>query len=266
MRMAEKEKFVCSECGKEYKSERALAIHVGRSHKKEKVVEPGKVEAVKEEEEFLEWKPRTELGKEVFTGKIKNIETILKSGKKIMEPEIVDYLIPNLESEMVFIGGRPGKGGGIQRTPIRITAKMHRSGRRYTASAFAIVGNKDGIVGIGKGKGKESREAIEKAIRKAKLNLILVPRGCGSWECECGEPHSIPYKTEGKCGSVRVVLMPAPKGVGLVTDDETKKILRLAGIKDVWIKTFGDTGTRMNLIRAVFNALKNLHAYKKPGE
>lgn len=261
--MVEK-KFVCPECKKEYKTERALAIHIGRSHKKEEI-EPKKVEVTEEVEEILEWKPKTKLGKDVFTGKVKDIETILKSGKKIMEPEIADHLVPNLESEVVFIGGRPGKGGGIQRTPIRITTKMHRSGRRYTTSAFAIVGNKDGIVGIGKGKGKESRESIEKAINKAKLNLIIVPRGCGSWECGCNEPHSIPYTTVGKSGSVRVVLMPAPKGVGLVTDDETKKILRLAGIKDVWIKTFGDTGTRINLITAVFSALKNLHAYKKPG-
>lgn len=221
-------------------------------------------EVVKAEQEELAWKPKTKLGKLVFEGKITDIETILKSGEKIREPEIVDYLLPNLKHELVLIGGRPGKGGGIQRTPVRITAKMHRSGRRYTATAFVIVGNEDGIVGIGKGRAKESRLAIEKALRNAKKNLILVPRGCGSWECGCGSNHSIPYKTKGKCGSVRVILMPAPKGVGLVADDESKKILRLAGIKDVWAKTLGDTGTRMNLITAVFNALKNLHRYRKP--
>ncbi|HDM05924.1 MAG TPA: 30S ribosomal protein S5, partial [Candidatus Aenigmarchaeota archaeon] len=94
--------------------------------------------------------------------------------------------------------------------------------------------------------------------------LIKVPRGCGSWECGCGEPHSIPFKTQGKSGSVRVVLMPAPKGVGLVADDESKKILRLAGIKDVWVKTFGNTGMRINLARAVYDALRNLNRYKLP--
>ncbi|MCD6402881.1 MAG: 30S ribosomal protein S5 [Candidatus Aenigmarchaeota archaeon] len=210
------------------------------------------------------WKPRTELGRKVLAGEIKDIREILESGQKILEPEIVDYLIPNLKSELILIGGRSGKGGGIQRIPIRITAKMHHSGRRYTMTAFAVVGNEDGIVGIGKGRAKESRLAIEKAIKNAKKNLILVPRGCGSWECGCGGDHSIPYKTTGKCGSVRVTLMPAPKGVGLVADDETKKILRLAGIKDVWVKTLGDTGTRINLITAVYRALKKLHAYKRP--
>jgi small subunit ribosomal protein S5 len=229
----------------------------------EETMEAPTVEVTEEgKEELVEWKPRTSLGKAVMRGEITDINKILEEGIKIREPQIVDILIPNLESELVFIGGRPGKGGGIQRTPIRISAKMHRSGRRYTSTAFAIVGNKDGIVGIGKGRGKEGREAIRKAIEKAKLNLIKVPRGCGSWECECGEPHSIPFKTKGKSGSVRVTLMPAPKGIGLAVDDESKKILRLAGINDVWGKTLGDTGTRFNLIKAVFNALKNLHRYK----
>ncbi|MHA1860395.1 MAG: 30S ribosomal protein S5 [Candidatus Asgardarchaeia archaeon] len=214
------------------------------------------------EEKLAEWKPRTMLGRKVLEGKIKNMEDILKSGIKIKEPEIVDMLVPNLETEFILIGGRPGKGGGIQRTPIKVSAKMHRSGRRYRYAAFVVVGNCNGLVGIGKGRGKEGRKAVEKAVERAKLNLILVPRGCGSWECECGEPHSIPFKTEGKCGSVRVTLLPAPKGIGLAVDDETKKLLRLAGIKDVWIKTRGDTGTRFNLIKAVFNALKNLHKYK----
>jgi small subunit ribosomal protein S5 len=209
------------------------------------------------------WKPKTSLGKEVFEGKITDIEEIFKSGRKITEPEIVDKLLPNLKNELILIGGRTGKGGGIQRIPVKITATMHKSGRRFTATAFVVVGNEDGIVGVGKGSAPETRDAITKAIQKAKLNLIKVKRGCGSFECSCGEPHSIPFKVEGKSGSVRAVLMPAPKGVGLVASDEAKKILRLAGIKDVWVKTFGNTSTRMNLIKAIFNALKNLYMYER---
>jgi len=211
------------------------------------------------------WKPKTELGRKVFVGEIKDIKEILLAGQKILEPEIVDYLLPNLKVELIYIGGRSGKGGGIQRVPIKVTAKMHHSGRRYSRAAFAVVGNEDGIVGIGRGKAKEGRLAIEKAIRNAKKNLIVVKRGCGSWECRCGGEHSIPYKVEGKCGSVRVILMPAPKGVGIVAPDEAKKIFRLAGIKDVWTKSFGDTRTRENYITAIYRALKKLHAYRKPG-
>lgn len=251
-------KFVCEVCGKEFTSKRGLAIHKGLKHKEEKVEEKPKVEV----EAPAEWVPKTSLGKKVMRGEVTDMDEILDKGIKIREPEIVDTLVSNLENELVLIGGRPGKGGGIERTPVRITAKMHRSGRRFGLKSFAIVGNKDGIVGIGKGGGEDSRSAIGNAIEKAKLNVIKVPRGCGSWECGCGEPHSIPFKTEGKSGSVRVILMPAPKGIGLAIDDESKKILRLAGIKDVWSQTFGDTGTRFNLIKAVFNALKNLHTYR----
>ncbi|MEM5853280.1 MAG: 30S ribosomal protein S5 [Candidatus Aenigmatarchaeota archaeon] len=209
------------------------------------------------------WQPRTSLGKEVFEGKIKDIEEIFKTGRIIKEPEIVDKLLPNLKTEIILIGRRTGKGGGAQRIPIRITATMHKSGRKFRASAFSVVGNEDGIVGIGKGSALEPRDAIAKSVQKAKLNIIKVKRGCGSWECGCGEEHSIPFKTEGKCGSVRVILIPAPKGVGLVADDESKKILRLAGIKDVWVKTFGNTSMRINLITAIYNALKKLYIYER---
>jgi len=217
---------------------------------------------VKVEEELAKWTPRTNLGKAVFKGEVTDINKVLDEGIKIKEFQIVDKLVPGLDSELTLIGGRPGKGGGIERTALRISAKMHRSGRRYTTTAFAIVGNKGGLVGVGKGSALDSRNAIEKAIEKAKLNIIKVPRGCGSWECDCGQPHSIPFKTEGKGGSVRIKLLPAPKGIGLAVDDESKKVMRLAGIKDVWGKSLGDTATRINLIRATFDALKNLHRYR----
>ena len=209
------------------------------------------------------WIPKTQLGRDVLTGKIKSIDEILECGKRILESEIVDHLLPGLKEELILIGGRTGKGGGAQRIPIRITARVTKSGRRFRMSAFMVVGNEDGYVGIGKGVSVDARKAVEKARRRAKMNIIKVWRGCGSWECGCGTLHSIPFKTEGKCGSVRVVLMPAPKGVGLVADDESKKILRLAGIKDIWVKTFGNTSTHTNLITAVYRALKNLYKYQR---
>jgi small subunit ribosomal protein S5 len=209
------------------------------------------------------WIPKTILGRAVMNGQIANIEEILSLGKKIREPEIVDKLLPGLKNEIILIGGRTGKGGGIERIPIRTTATMTKSGRRFTMNAFVVVGNEDGIVGIGKGSSPESRHAVNKAVRNGKLNLIVVNRGCGSWECGCGGNHSISYKTSGKCGSVKVDLLPAPKGVGLVCNDEIKKIFRLAGIKDIWVKSYGNTGMRINFVSAIFNALKNLNKYKK---
>jgi small subunit ribosomal protein S5 len=224
------------------------------------------VKVEKPESALEAWVPKTSIGKKVQAGEINSIEEVLKLGKPIREPEIVDKLLPGLKSELILIGGRTGKGGGIQRIPIRITSTTHKSGRRFRMNAFVVVGNEDGIVGVGSGKAPDPKDAVNKAMRRAKLNLIKIKRGCGSWECGCGGEHSIPYKTEGKCGSVRVVLMPAPKGIGLVADDESKKILRLAGIKDVWTKTFGNTSMRISLILAVFDALKKLYIYDKGGE
>jgi small subunit ribosomal protein S5 len=214
-------------------------------------------------EVLKEWTPKTELGEKVFKGEIIDIDKIFESGKKIIEPEIVDKLVPNLKNELVLIGGRTGKGGGIQRIPVKITAKMTKSGRKFNYTAFAVVGNEDRLVGIGKGTSSETRVAIDKAIKKAKLNLIKIKRGCGSWECGCDAEHSIPFKVKGKSGSVRAVLTPAPKGVGLVASDEAKKILRLAGIKDIWVKTFGNTSSRVNLISAIFDAFKKLYIYER---
>jgi small subunit ribosomal protein S5 len=248
----------------EVKTEEMPAVEVPEV---EKIIKPGvtptPIGEAEEQRITLNWKPKTQLGKDVFEGRIKEIDEILKSGKRIIEPEIVDVLLPNLKNELILIGGRTGKGGGKQRIPVKITAAMHRSGRRFTMNALVIVGDENGLVGISKASAVETRAAIDKAIRKAKMNIIRVKRGCGSWECGCGGEHSIPYKVEGKSGSVRVILMPAPKGLGLVADKESQKLLRLAGIKDVWVKTFGNTGMRINLMTAVYNALKNLYAYER---
>jgi small subunit ribosomal protein S5 len=212
----------------------------------------------------MEWVPKTELGRQVLKGEITSIEKIFLEGKKIAEPEIVDMLIPNLKSEVFLIGGSSGKGGGIRRIVARRTTRMHKSGRRYKISMFVAVGNENGYVGLGFASGPmgKQREIMEKAIRKAKLNIIPVTRGCGSWECLCGKPHSIPAIVEGKSGSVRVKLIPAPRGLGLCAHDEIKKLLRLAGIRDIWMKSRGNTGMRINFISAVFNALKKLNKYK----
>jgi small subunit ribosomal protein S5 len=139
---------------------------------------------------------------------------------------------------------------------------MHKSGRRFKLTSVTVVGNEEGIVGMGKASSKEHRVAIEKATLQAKLNIIRARRGCGSWECGCGGNHSIPFKTEAKYGSVSVKLLPAPKGVGIVADRTSKAILKLAGIKDVWVQMSGNSGARTNLAFALFSALKNLNRTK----
>ncbi len=204
------------------------------------------------------WIPKTDLGKKVKSGEIKTIDEILDKGLKIRESEIIDKLMPELETDLILIGQARGKFGGGQRRAFKQTQKKTGDGSKVSFSTLAVVGNKDGYVGIGLGKSNETVPAREKAIRNAKLNMIKIKRGCGSWECACGTPHSIPFEVNGKCASSEIYIKPAPKGLGLCIADECKKVLELAGIKDVWSKTFGQTNTRVNLIFACFYALKQL--------
>lgn len=210
--------------------------------------------------------PKTELGRKVKSGEISDVKQIFERGLKIREAEVVDKLLPNMKSEFILIGQAHGKFGGGKRRLIKQTQKKTAEGNSPAFTALAVIGNSDGYFGVGRGTAKESIPAKEKALREAKTNLVQIPRGCGSWKCGCGEPHSLPFKVEGKSGSVSVKLMPAPKGAGLVTDDEIKKILSLAGYKDVWSKSIGQTRKKINFVNAVVNALYSASKIKvKPG-
>ncbi len=193
-----------------------------------------------------EWEPKTKLGRLVKEGQITDIHEIFRKGYQIKEPEIVDVLLPevNLRENQEVLD-------------IALTVRMTDSGRRIRFRVLAAVGNRDGYVGLGIGHGREVGVAIRKAISYAKMNIIEIKRGCGSWECRCRRPHSIPFAVEGKEGSVRVKLMPGPRGLGLVIGDVGKKILSLAGVQDVWSQTLGETRTTVNFAKAVFNALYN---------
>ncbi|MBI5148399.1 30S ribosomal protein S5 [Candidatus Pacearchaeota archaeon] len=221
-----------------------------------------KIETKKEKEQIEKWIPISKLGKEVKSGKIKNFDEICNAGLKIFEPEIVDHLL-KLESDLLKIGQAKGKFGGGKRRAWRQTQKKTAEGNVPSFSCMVVVGDRTGHVGIGYGKAKETLPAREKAMREAKLSLIAVERGCGSFDCSCDEKHSIPFKIEGKCGSVKIVLFPAPKGTGLAVEDDCKKILKLAGIKDIYSRTWGQTRTKINLAKACFDALQKLSLIKK---
>lgn len=195
------------------------------------------------------WVPRTKVGRLVKEGRITSVDEIYRRNLPILEPEIVDILLPNLEHEVIDVG---------------IVQKMTDAGRITRYRAVVVIGNRDGYVGIGKGKARQFRLAVDKAITNAKLNITPVRRGCGSWECTCGEPHSVPYTVRGKSGSVEVILKPAPKGTGLVVGDVAKVVLRLAGITDVWSYTRGETRTTYNFARATYEALRNTYRFVTP--
>lgn len=208
-----------------------------------------------ERETIAAWDPKTKLGQEVKSGKIKNIDEILDNNRKILEVEIVDSLL-NLKSDLISIGQSKGKFGGGKRRAWKQTQRKTEEGNIPTFSAMAVVGDEKGHVGIGTGRAKETLPARDKAIRKAKLNIIKIKRDCAAFDCDCSEPHTVPLKVKGKSGSVEVTLIPAPQGTGLVVGRELKSLLKLAGIKDVYSRSDGQKRTSFNLVKACLNALR----------
>ncbi|MFZ2412485.1 MAG: 30S ribosomal protein S5 [Candidatus Methanoperedens sp.] len=192
------------------------------------------------EAEKVEWVPQTRLGKLVKEGQVTTMGEALASGLPIREYQIVDALLPEIRDEVL---------------DINMVQRMTDSGRRVKFRATVIVGNGDGFIGIGEGKDVQVGVAIRKAIDTAKMNIISIKRGCGSWECGCGLGHTVPFEVKGKAGSVEVRLKPAPRGLGLASGGTAKKVLEIAGIKDVWTKVSGETRTTINFAKATFDAL-----------
>jgi small subunit ribosomal protein S5 len=182
-------------------------------------------------------------------GRINSVEEIFMEGLKIREPEIVDTLLPDLQEEVININ---------------LVQKQTDAGEKSRFKAIVAVGNRDGYIGLGGGKASQVRTAIEKAAANARLNIVFVRRGCGSWECGCGQRHSLPFQIEGKCGGVRFVLVPGPRGLGLVAGEVAKVILGLAGVKDCWTRSFGATRTIPSFACAVFDALKRTYKLVTP--
>ncbi|MCW3133829.1 MAG: 30S ribosomal protein S5 [Methanophagales archaeon] len=203
------------------------------------------VERKKAEEE--QWVPLTRLGELVQRGEIKSIEEALRSRYPLKEYQIVETLLPDLSEEVL---------------DINMVQRMTDSGRRVKFRVCVIVGNRDGYLGIGLGKDALVRNSITKAIRAAELDLTYIERGCGSWECNCNDKHSLPFKVVGKSGGVEITLIPAPKGLGLVAGDISKKVLEFAGVEDIWAKTKGATRTTFNLALATYDALRKTATMK----
>jgi small subunit ribosomal protein S5 len=187
------------------------------------------------------WTPKTRLGHLVYEGKITTFDDAVATRHPVKEPEIIDVLLPELSDEVL---------------DINMVQRMTDSGRRVKFRAAVAIGNRDGYIGFAETKDLQAGPAIRKAIETAKLNLIKINRGCGSWECGCGEAHTVPYTVRGKAGSVTVALKPAPRGLGITSGGTARKVLQLAGIKDVWTRSSGQTRTTINFARATFEALR----------
>lgn len=86
----------------------------------------------------------------------------------------------------------------------------------------------------------------------------------GYWGNFIGKPHTVPTKVTGKCGSIRVRLIPAPRGTGLVASQVPKKMLQFAGIEDVFTSSSGHTATLGNFAKATFHAITRTYHFLSP--
>jgi small subunit ribosomal protein S2e len=195
-----------------------------------------------------EWVPVTKLGRLVKEGKIGSIEEIFLFSLPVKEAEIIDFFLKDkLQDEVMKI------------MPVQ---KQSSAGQRTRFKAFVAIGDTAGHVGLGVKCSSEVANAIRGAITAAKLNVSPVRRGY--WGRTSGLPHTVPCKVTGKCGSVRVRLIPAPRGTGLVSSPAGKKLLHMAGVDDCYTSARGHTRTMGNFIKAVFHALCNTYGYLSP--
>lgn len=209
-------------------------------------------ESRREPSQSLEqWVPRTRLGKMIQEGRVTSVEEVFMGGLQVREPQIMDTLIPDLQEEVINVN---------------LVQKQTDAGEKSRFKAIVAVGNRDGYIGLGSGKASQVRNAIEKAAADARLKIVPVRRGCGSWECGCGKTHSVPFQIEGKTGGARIVVIPGPRGLGLVSSEVSKVILGLAGIKDCWTRSYGSTRTVPSFAYAVFDALKKTYSLITPAD
>ena len=181
-------------------------------------------------------------------GKIKSLEEIFLYALPVKEAQIIDHFFADkMEDEVMKI------------MPVQ---KQSSAGQRTRFKAFVAIGDNDGHVGLGVKCSSEVSIAIKGALTMAKISVVPVRRGY--WGGRVGPPHTVPCKVTGKCGSVRVRLIPAPRGTGLVAAPASKKMLHMAGIEDCYTSARGHTRTMGNFLKAMYIALGNTYGYLSP--
>ena len=198
-----------------------------------------------------DWVPLTNLGRLEKMGLVTKLEQILYHSIPIKEYQIVDELVK-----------KNNKTLKEECMKIKSVQKQTKAGQRTRFKAVVAVGDEDGHIGVGSKLAKEVQVAMKGAVIAAKLNIVPVRRGY--WGGKIGLPHTLATKITGKCGSVRLRLIPAPKGTGIIGAPPTKKLLGFAGVEDIFSQSTGSTDTMENFVRAIYDALYKSYKYLSP--
>merc|ERR1712048_525255 len=187
-----------------------------------------------------EWKPSTKLGRLVKSNKVNSFEEIFRFAIPIKEPQIVDHLVKKNNNTL--------KEEVMKVKPVQ---KQTKAGQRTRFKAWVLIGDENGHIGLGQKAHKEVQGAIKGATLDAKMNFTPVRKGY--WGNKIGQPHTVPFKMTGRCGSVRCRLVPA-----------SKKVLQYAGINDCYTQSRGSTRTKGNFLYAIFRAVRKSYAFLTP--
>ncbi len=134
---------------------------------------------------------------------------------------------------------------------INRSAAVVKGGRRFSFSALSVSGNREGVVGLGYGKGRQVPSAIEKAARDARKHLMRVPRN---------EQGTITHEVEAAFGATRVRLVPASPGTGIIAGAAVRAVCEMAGIRNILTKVYGSTNP-INVVKATLLALAELRTH-----